>query len=110
MSDFGLIMKTLLEELNNTAITIQDHVIVKVINSLDLKFETYVTILNKKARNKKVLLDLNTLLKNLEEEEICMAEKSLLNNVQTSFFGESSRGGQNSHGHDGQGSYGGQRR
>ncbi len=80
MSDFGLTLKTLLEELNNSAITIQDHVTVKIINSLGPKFETCVTVLNEKARNEKVLPDLNTLLKSLKEEEICMAEKSLLNN------------------------------
>lgn len=54
-------------------------------NFLGPKFETYVTVLNKKACNKKVLTDLDTLLKNLEEKEICIAEKSLLNNFQTNF-------------------------
>ncbi len=37
-------MKTLLEELNDASITIQDHVTVKIINSLGLKFETYVIL------------------------------------------------------------------
>lgn len=46
MVDFGLTMKNRLEEFHDTAITIKDHVIVKVINSLGLKFETYVIVLN----------------------------------------------------------------
>lgn len=49
MVDFGLTMRTILEKLKNAAITIQNHVTVKVINSLGHKFETYVTVLNKKA-------------------------------------------------------------
>lgn len=88
-------MKTVLEELNNIAITIEDYVIIKVINSLGPKFETYITVLNKKACNKKVLPDLDTLLKNLKEKEICMAGKSLLNNFQINSSSGSSRGNLN---------------
>lgn len=68
-------------------------------------FETYVIVLNKKACNEKVLPNLNTHLKSLKEEEICMAEKSLLNNVQTSFSGRFSRGGQNNQGWSSQKDY-----
>lgn len=93
MSDFGLTMKTLLEELNDASITIQDHVTVKIINSLGPKFETYVTVLNEKARNKKKLPDLDSLLKSLEEEELHMTGKISLSNVQTSSSGGSSQSG-----------------
>ena len=85
MSDFKLTIKTFLEQLNETAITIQDHVTVKIINSLGPKFETYVTVLKRKARNEKVVPDLDTLWKSLEEEEIWMAEKSLLNKLKLAF-------------------------
>lgn len=81
-----------MEEPNDASITIQDHITVKVIKSLSLKFETYVTVLNKKAHNEKKLPDLDSVLKSLEEEEIRIGGKSVLNNVQT-LSGGSSRVG-----------------
>ena len=107
MSDFGLKMKTLLDELNDASITIQDHVTVKIINSLGPKFETYVTVLNEKARNEKKLPDLDSLLNSLEEEEIRMAGKTSLNNFQASSSGGSSRGGSGGQGRGGRGGQGG---
>lgn len=85
MSDFGLKIKTFLDKFNNASIIIQDHITVKIINLLGLKFETYVTVLNKKVWNEKKLPDLDSLLKNLKKEKISMVEKFLLNNVQTNF-------------------------
>ena len=93
MLDFGLTIKTLLEELNNASITIEDHVTIKIINLLGPKFETYVTVLNKKTCNKKKLPDLDLPLKSLEEERLRMTGKTSLNNVQASCSGGSSRGG-----------------
>ena len=49
ISDFRLTMKTILEELKNSAIIIKDYITAKIINLLKLKFETYATILNEKA-------------------------------------------------------------
>ena len=96
-------MKTILEELKDSAITIEDHVTVKIINSLGPKFETYVTVLNEKARNEKTLPNLDSLLKSLEEEEIRMAGKTLLNNVQSNSSGGGGGGGQGSQGRGGRG-------
>lgn len=107
MSDFGLTMKTLLEELNDASITIQDHVTVKIIKSLGPKFETYVTVLNEKARNENKLPDLDLLLKSLEEEELRMTGKTSLSNVQTSSSGGSSQGGSGGQGRGGRGGRGG---
>ena len=90
MVDFKLTMKIILEELQDTAITIEDHVTVKVINSFGPKFETYVIVLNEKARNEKILPNLNSFLKSLEEEKIRMTEKISLNTVQASFLSKSS--------------------
>lgn len=64
MSDFGLNINFFLEKLNNIAIKIEDQIIIKVINFLSFKFEIYIIIVNKKAYNKKVLLDLNIISKN----------------------------------------------
>ena len=89
-------MKTFLEELNDAAITIQDHFIVKIINFLGLKFEMYITVWNEKARNEKMLPDLDILLKTLGEEEIRSLKKNLLNNIQTGSSGRSSKNSQNS--------------
>lgn len=60
-------MKTIFKELKDSAITIKDHVKVKIINLLGPKFETDVIVLNEKARNEKVLPDLDLLLKSLAE-------------------------------------------
>lgn len=111
MSDFGLKMKTFLDKFNDASIIIQDHITVKIINSLGLKFETYVTVLNKKVWNEKKLPDLDSLLKNLKKEEISMVGKFLLNNVQTSFsskFFQDSSGGKSQRGCGNQGSCGNQ--
>ena len=93
MVDFRLTIKIILEELQDAAIMIKDHVTVKVINSLGPKFEIYVTVLNEKARNKKTLPNLDSLLKSLEEEEIRMTRKTSFNNVQASSLSGSSQGG-----------------
>lgn len=103
-------MKTILEKLQDGAITIKDHVTVKVINSLGPKFETYVTVLNKKTRNEKTLPNLDSLLKSLEEEEIRMTGKTSLNNVQASSLSGSSQGGSRGRGRGGHGDRGGQGR
>ena len=110
MVDFGLIMKTILEELQDAAITTEDHVTVKVIISLSPKLETYVIVLNEKARNEKTLPNLDSLLKSLKEEEIRMTGKTSLNNIQASFSNGSSQGGPGGRGHRGRGGRGGQGR
>lgn len=92
MQDFGLRMKILLEEVDNLNITIKEWVLIKIINSLGPTFETYVTVLNKKARTEKSLPDLDALVKSLEEEEIRLSGKNLLNTVQGNSQGGSSRG------------------
>lgn len=90
-----------MEEVNNTSITIQDHVTVKIINSLHYKFETYIMVLNKKAYYKKNLLNLDLLLKSLEEKELCIIEKTLLSNVKTSFSSGFSQNGLKGQGREG---------
>lgn len=44
-------------------------------------------ILNEKTQNKKTLSNLDLLLKSLKKEEICIARKILLNNVQNNSSG-----------------------
>lgn len=83
-------MKTLLEKLQNVAITIENYVTVKVINSLGPNFKTYVTVAKEKTRNEKSLPNLDSIFKSLEEEEIRMTGKTFLNNVQASSSNESS--------------------
>ena len=73
-------MKTILKELQDTTIIIENHDTVKVINSLSPKFEIYVIVLNKKNRNEKSLPNLDSLLKSLEEEKIRITAKTLLSN------------------------------
>ncbi len=107
ISDSGLTIKTLLEKLNNAAITIQDHITFIIINFLGPNFETYVIVLNKKTRNGKVLANVDTILKNLKKDEIRMAGKSLLNNIKTGFSGRSSWSGQNARDCVGQGGHSG---
>lgn len=56
------------------------------------QFETYGTVLNKKARNEKVLPTLESPLQSLEEGEIRTT------NIRASFFSGSSRGGRGGRG------------
>lgn len=79
MLHFEFKIKTLLDKLNNVFITIQNYITIKIINLLGPKFKTYITILNKKAWNKKKLPDLDLLLKNLKKKEIYIVKKTLLN-------------------------------
>ena len=81
-----LIMKLILKELKNFAITIEDFITIKTINILEFKFEIYITVLNKKTLSKKKLHNLDLLLKSLKEEEIYLAKKTLLNNIQSNFL------------------------
>lgn len=59
---FGLIIKTILKELQNTAIIIKNHITVKVINFFSSRFEIYITVLNEKARNKESLPNFDNVL------------------------------------------------
>ena len=93
MIDFRLTINCIIEELQDTVIIIKDHVIVKVINSFDLKFEIYIIVFNEKTRNEKTLPNLDSLLKSLEEEKIRMTEKTSLNNIQASFSSGFFQGG-----------------
>lgn len=79
--DFVLTMKTILEKLQDATIIMEDHVTVKVINSLDPKFEIYIIVLNKKICNEKTLPNLDNFFKSLEEKEIYMTGKTSLNNL-----------------------------
>lgn len=57
MIDFKLTMKTILKMFQDIGISIENHVTVKVINFLDPKLKTYITVLNKKTHNKILLLN-----------------------------------------------------
>jgi hypothetical protein len=65
-------MRIILKEIHEQKIIIDEYVIIKIINSLGLDFETYVIVLNEQARKNKKLSDLDELLKSLEEEELRM--------------------------------------
>lgn len=62
-------MRTILEEIKDLKISIEEYVTIKVINSMGSGFDTYDTVLNEQARKEKKLPDLDSLLKSLEEEE-----------------------------------------
>lgn len=94
-------MKTILKKLQDVPITIEDYVTIKVINSLGPKFETYVTVLNEKVHNEKILQNLDNFLKSLEKEEICMIGKTSFNNLQTSSSSRSSQGSSGGQGRGG---------
>lgn len=75
-------MKMLLKEFNNLKIIMKELILVKIINLPRPTFEMYITVFNKKTRIEKILLDLDMLLKSLEEEEeIWLSGKNLLNTV-----------------------------
>ena len=79
----------------------KDLVVIKALNSLGSNFETYITIVNNKAREEEKLPELETLLKNLEEEENRNKLANLnftRHNSDTTRGGRSPRGGRGGHG------------
>lgn len=67
--DFDRKMRTILKKIKNQQITIEEYVTIKIINFMDSEFDTYVTVLNDRARKEKTLPDLDDLLQSLKKEE-----------------------------------------
>jgi hypothetical protein len=69
VSDFDRKMCIILKEIKNQEITIEEYVTIKIINFMSSEFDTYMIILNDRARKKKKLSDLNDLLQSLKKKK-----------------------------------------
>ncbi len=64
-------------EIIDMALTLEQIVILKLLNGLGSSFSTYLTILNKQARRDEMFSKLEDLRKNLEDEEARMRQDSI---------------------------------
>ncbi len=69
VSDFDRKMCIILKKIKNQQITIEEYVTIKIINFMNSEFDTYVTVLNDRARKKKMLSDLDDLLQSLKKKK-----------------------------------------
>jgi len=69
VSDFNRKMRFILKEIKNQEITIKEYVMIKIINFMSSKFDTYMIVLNKSVRKKKTLSELNELLQSLKKKK-----------------------------------------
>ncbi len=69
VSDFDRKMHFILKEIKNQEITIEEYVMIKIINFMNSEFDTYVTVLNESVRKKKMLSELNELLQSLKKKK-----------------------------------------
>jgi len=69
VSDFNRKMRFILKEIKNQEITIKEYVMIKIINFMSSKFDTYMIVLNESVRKKKTLSELNELLQSLKKKK-----------------------------------------
>ena len=69
IEEYGSNARDILAELNDMTLSIEQVVLLKLLNGLGASFSTYLTILNEQARRDKSFPKLDELLKNLEDEE-----------------------------------------
>jgi len=69
VSDFNRKMRFILKEIKNQEITIKEYVMIKIINFMSSKFDTYMIVLNESVRKKKMLSELNELLQSLKKKK-----------------------------------------
>jgi hypothetical protein len=69
VSDFDRKMHFILKEIKNQEITIEEYVMIKIINFMNSEFDTYVTVFNESVRKKKMLSELNELLQSLKKKK-----------------------------------------
>lgn len=76
-SEYGDKFRTALKEVQDLSITMEESVTIKALNNLGSGFDTYLTIVNDKARKEDKLPDLDDLVKAVEEEESRQKSASL---------------------------------
>ncbi len=64
-------------EITDMALTVEQNVILKLLNGFSSSFSTYLTILNKQARRDEKFPKLDDLLKNLEDEKAQVRQDSI---------------------------------
>ena len=68
-SVYGDQMQRALKEVKDLKLTIEEAITIIALNNIDLGFDTYLAIVNDKARNDEKLPELSTIMKALQEEE-----------------------------------------
>lgn len=83
MQDLEFMIKMLLRQVDDLNNIMKEWVLFKILNLLKSSFETYLTVLNEKAKTEKTFPDLDTFLKRLKNIKILFFSKNLLNTVLT---------------------------
>ena len=68
----------ILANLKKQKMSIEDIVIMKIINSLEITFTIYITILNKNTQNNKNMSKIDNFFKKLEDEEHQIKQSNIL--------------------------------
>ena len=74
IEEYGSLVRNIKAEITDMALTVEQIVVLRLLNGLGNSFSTYLTILNEQARREDKFPALDALLKNLEDEEARMRQ------------------------------------
>ena len=74
IEEYGSLVRDIKAEINDISLSVEQIVVLKLLNGLGSSFSTYLTILNEQARREDKFPALDGLLKNLEDEEARMRQ------------------------------------
>lgn len=74
IEEYGSLVRDIKAEINDISLSVEQVVVLKLLNGLGSSFSTYLTILNEQARRDDKFPSLDGLLKNLEDEESRMRQ------------------------------------
>ncbi len=74
VEEYGSLVRDIKAEITDISLTVDQIIVLKLLNGLGSSFSTYLTILNEQARREENFPGLDELLKNLEDEESRMRQ------------------------------------
>ena len=74
IEEYGSLVRDIKAEITDMALTVEQIVVLRLLNGIGNSFSTYLTILNEQARREDKFPALDALLKNLEDEEARMRQ------------------------------------
>lgn len=76
VEEYSSLVRDTKDEITDISLTVEQIIVLKLLNGLGFSFSTYLTILNEQARREENFPGLDELLKNLEDEESRMRQDS----------------------------------
>ena len=81
VEEYGSLVRDIKTEITDISITVDQIIVLKLLNGMGASFSTYLTILNEQARREDKFPGLDNLLKNLKDEEFRMRQDPVTANV-----------------------------